>query len=179
MTYISLLRGINVSGQKKIIMKELKALYESLDLVEVITYIQSGNVIFKSDKNEAVLIELLEKAIFHKYGFEVPVQIRDKESFNSIINALPFSRLNLEEESTRVMVTFLDVAPYTEDIEKLMSYVKEPERLMIVDKEVYLHCPNGYGKTKLTNVFIESKLKVRATTRNWRSIMKLQALSMS
>jgi len=177
MTYISLLRGINVSGQKKIIMKDLKALYESLGFENVVTYIQSGNVIFKSNKSEDVLIELIEKAISNKYGFDVPVQIRSTGEFEHIIKACSFGELDLVEEGTRVMVTFLALVPSTEFVAKLMTYVKEPERLLIVGREVYLHCPNGYGKTKLSNIFIENKLKVKATTRNWKSVIKLYELS--
>ncbi|HHD79080.1 MAG TPA: DUF1697 domain-containing protein, partial [Epsilonproteobacteria bacterium] len=81
MRYISLLRGINVSGKKKIIMKDLKALYESLDFKDVITYIQSGNVIFESDEQESILIEKIEEAIEEHYGFDVPVQIRTISHF--------------------------------------------------------------------------------------------------
>ena len=176
MTYISLLRGINVSGQKKIIMKDLKALYASLGFENVVTYIQSGNVIFKSNQSEDVLIELIEKAIANKYGFDVPVQIRSASEFEQIVKSSPFTELDLVEEGTRVMVTFLASPPSTESVAKLMTYVKEPERLIIVRREVYLHCPNGYGKTKLSNVFIENKLKVKATTRNWKSVTKLHEL---
>ena len=176
MQYISLLRGINVSGKKKIIMKDLKALYESLDFQDMLTYIQSGNVIFKSDEAETILIEKIEKAIVQQYGFDVPVQIREVSHFGNIIKACPFSMLDLIEEGTRVMVTFLEKEPCKENIEKLMTYVQEPEHLVLVGREVYLHCPNGYDKTKLNNNFIENKLKVKATTRNWKSVVKLYDL---
>ena len=176
MKYISLLRGINVAGKKKIIMKDLKALYESLGLGDVITYIQSGNVIFESDEKNDVLIDKIENTITQKYGFDVPVQIRTVNDFKHIIEVCPYSDLDLVEEGTRVMVTFLEAVPSAENIDKLISYVKEPERLVLVGKEVYLHCPNGYGKTKLNNNFIEKKLLVGATTRNWKSVVKLYTL---
>ena len=173
MTYISLLRGINVSGQKKIIMKDLKALYESLGFANVVTYIQSGNVIFESDADEQTLIKKIEETISKKYGFDVPVQVRSAREFKNSIEACPFDELDLVEEGTRVMVTFLASVPSSEYVAKLMTYVKEPERLVCMGRVVYLHCPNGYGKTKLSNVFIENKLKVKATTRNWKSVCKL------
>ena len=173
MTYISLLRGINVSGQKKIIMKDLKALYESLGFENVVTYIQSGNVIFESKLDEDVLMEKIESAIIKEYGFDVPVQVRRASEFENIIEACPFAELDLVEEGTRVMVTFLASLPSSEYVEKLMTYVKEPECLVFMDRVVYLHCPHGYGKTKFSNVFIENKLKVKATTRNWKSVCKL------
>ena len=80
-TFISILRGINVSGQKKILMAELKVLYESLKFKDVITYIQSGNVLFKSNEklSDIEFATKIEKAIYKKYGFEVPVIIRNKE----------------------------------------------------------------------------------------------------
>ena len=176
MKYISLLRGINVSGQKKIIMKDLKALYASLGFENVVTYIQSGNVVFESDANADTLIEKIKNAMSKAYCFDVPVQVRSVSAFESIINACPFTHLDLEEEGTRVMVTFLASVPSEASVEKLMTYVKEPERLELTGREIYLHCPNGYGKTKLSNIFIENKLKVGATTRNWKSVVKLHAL---
>ena len=177
MRYISLLRGINVAGQKKILMKDLKALYESLGFADVVTYIQSANVLFSSEVKEETAIEQISQAIISKqYSFDVPVQVREVSDFENIIKNCPFSELNLVEEGTRVMVTFLDAQPTDENTEKLITYVQEPERLVLVGREVYLHCPNGYGKTKLSNNFLENKLKVGATTRNWKSIIKLHGL---
>lgn len=178
MTYISLLRGINVSGKKKIIMKELKTLYESLGFTNVLTYIQSGNVIFESNEDDTVIVNKIETAINQKYGFAVPVQVRSVSEFSNIIKACPFHELDLVEEGTRVMVTFLELVPSDKNVAKLMTYVKEPERLVLVGRELYLHCPNGYGKTKLSNTFIENKLGMRATTRNWKSVLKLGELGM-
>ncbi len=177
MRYISLLRGINVSGQKKILMKDLKALYENLGFKNVVTYIQSGNVIFDSDGSVEDMIAKIQSAITKQYSFDVPVQVREASHFESIIKAFPFVELNLVEEGTRVMVTFLADVPTQENVEKFMSYVKKPERLVVVGEEVYLHCPNGYGTTKLNNNFIEKKLGVGATTRNWKSVVKLHTLS--
>ncbi len=174
MTYISLLRGINVAGVKKIKMADLKALYLSLGFKDVVTYIQSGNVIFKSDNCSPIMIK---EAIKTRYGFEVPVQIREANTFKTLIDNCPFKELDLVEEGTRVMVTFLEEKPTKENINTLLSYVKESERVVVSGQEVYLHCPNGYGKTKLNNTFLEKKLGVGATTRNWKSVCKLYALS--
>jgi len=175
--FISLLRGINVSGQKKIKMADLKNLYESLGFENVLTYIQSGNVIFDSKENPENIVEKIELAIQEKYTFKVPVQIRNVSVFENIIQSCPFPKLDLIEEGTRVMVTFLDREPEEPNIALLMDYVKAPERLLVQGREVYLHCPNGYGKTKLSNNFIENKLKVKATTRNWKSVLKLFELA--
>ncbi|CAA6820970.1 MAG: Unknown protein [uncultured Sulfurovum sp.] len=179
-TYISLLRGINVGGHKKILMADLKALYELLGFEKVETFIQSGNVVFNTDKSAETLLEEIQKAIANKYGFEVLVQIRQIADFENIIKSCPYTKLDLEvDKATKIMITFLDALPKEEDITELMTYVKTPEQLVVLGKEAYLYCPNGYGKTKLNNNFLESKLKVNATTRNWKSVMRISILAMT
>ena len=180
MKYVSILRGINVSGQKKIKMADLKILYEDQGFKNVITYIQSGNVIFESKANLAIEIikEMIETAIETKYTFQVPVDIRTNQELKQIIEKCPYEEIQEEENGTKILVTFLQNTPLDKKVELLLEYVKSPERLIIQDREVYLYCPNGYGTSKLTNVFIEKKLGVSATTRNWKSVKKLYELSM-
>jgi uncharacterized protein (DUF1697 family) len=177
--YISILRGINVSGQKKIKMADLKSLYESLDFQNVLTYIQSGNVIFETSvENTDDLKITIEKAIEEKYKFHVPVEIRTNHEIENIISNCPFVSVNLAEEGTKVLVTFLSSEPQEVMTSEIQKYVIAPEKLVVQGKEVYLYCPNGYGKSKLSNNFLEKKLKVEATTRNWKSVHKLHELSM-
>lgn len=179
MKYISVLRGINVSGQKKIKMADLKSLYESLGFQNVVTYIQSGNVIFdagSSDKNE--LKTTTEKAIEERYAFHVPVDIRTHREISDIIDNNPLGPVDPQKNGTKVLVTFLSAEPAAEKIAGLQHHVAEPEQLFVMGKEVYLYCPNGYGKSKLSNTFLEKKLGVGATTRNWKSVLKLYELSL-
>lgn len=178
MKYISILRGINVSGQKKIKMLDLKSLYESLGFQNVVTYIQSGNVIFEtSDKNKSNVKMLIEDAIVKKYKFHVPVEIRTKREIESIIKNNPFGTVDLVKDGTKVLVTFLSSIPDKVKVTEVLSKVVTPEKLVIKGQEVYLYCPNGYGVSKLSNSFIEKKLEVEATTRNWKSVHKLYELS--
>jgi uncharacterized protein (DUF1697 family) len=178
MKYISILRGINVSGQKKILMADLKSLYESLNFENVITYIQSGNVIFDSRlKNKNELKIIIEVAIEKKFKFHVPIVIRTKTDFKNIINKQPFTGISSEKDGTIMLVTFLSEKPSEMKVTDFQQYVKAPEKLVIKGTEVYLYCPNGYGKSKLTNNFIEKKLGVDATTRNWKSIHKIADLT--
>ncbi|MCL5992285.1 MAG: DUF1697 domain-containing protein [Bacteroidetes bacterium] len=173
-TYISILRGINVSGQKKIQMADLKALYEELKLKEVITYIQSGNVIFKAEKklSGTELSKRIEKKIFEKYNFDVPVIIRTISEMKKVLSVNPFlKQKGIDIES--LYVTFLAETPMKADLEKIVKLDYTPDKFIIIGKEVYLHCPNGYGRTKLNNNFFENKLKVAATTRNWNTVNKL------
>ncbi len=179
MKYISILRGINVSGQKAIKMADLKALYEAQGFASVTTYIQSGNVIFESKGvNKKDLRKTIEKAIAGKYTFHVPVDIRTNQELEQIVKNCPYEEARAEENGTKVLVTFLQSIPSSQKQELLLEYVKSPERLTIRGSEVYLYCPNGYGKSKLTNTFIENRLGISATTRNWKSVKKLHELSM-
>ena len=169
-TYISMLRGINVSGQKKIAMAELKKLYESLGFKNVQTYIQSGNVIFEySDANLSKLISKIEKKIKEYFGFDVLVLIRTKDEFQKLIENTPFSK----KDNNKLHVTFLSSIPTDSPIEEINKVKYKSEEFFISGKEIYLFCPNGYGKSKLSNNFFERKLKLSATTRNWKTITKL------
>lgn len=172
--YVSMLRGINVSGHKKIKMADLKKLYETLACENVVTYIQSGNVIFDHaslDKKE--LKKTIEKAIEDKYCFSVYVDVRDKDEFLETFEAHPFKNMTLEEDGAKILVTFIEDNPNQEKIDLLRSKAHPTEKIIFGNRAFYMHCPNGYGKTKLSNAFIENKLKLRATTRNLKSVAKL------
>lgn len=172
--YISLLRGINVSGHKKIKMADLKTLYEGLGFLNVITYIQSGNVIFEHDNDDiSNLKNTVEAAIEKKYNFNVPVDIRAKVEFNDIFDKLPFKNINIEQDGSRILVTFLSDNITKPNFEALNEYVLPTEQLISGKRVLYFHCPNGYGKTKLSNVLIERKLAVITTTRNLKSVAKI------
>ena len=173
-TFISILRGINVSGQKKILMADLKALYESLHFKEVATYIQSGNVIFKSDAklSDVQLAKKIEKAIDAKYNFEVPVIIRSMEEWEKAISQNPFIK-EKKIDLKKLHITFLLEVPSKENVESIKSTDFLPDKFIIKGKEIYLHIPESYGETKLSNNFFENKLKIRATTRNWNTVNKL------
>jgi len=178
MKYVSILRGINVGGHKKIIMTELKSLYISLGFQNTQTYIQSGNVIFESEAQKEVdLIYRIEKAIEQKYKFKVPVMIRTNPEISDIIKNCPFGKIDPEKEGTKVLVTFLSAIPTKESANKIQRYVNAPEKMVIIGKEMYFYFPNGYGKTKLSNVLFERHLGVRATSRNWKTVIKLHELS--
>lgn len=177
-TFISILIGINVSGQKKILMTDLKTLYESIKLKEVITYIQSGNVIFKSSESLSDLgfAAKIEKAIHKKYGFEVPVITRTEDDIQKIVSTNPFLK-EKNMDPKKLHVTFLSEIPSAENVKSTESISYSPDRFIISRKEIYLHIPVSYGETKLSNNFFEKKLKVRATTRNWNTVNKLLELA--
>ncbi len=172
--HVSVLRGINVGGTKKIVMADLKALYLELGFKDVLTYIQSGNVVFCSDKSlsESELVNLIQDKIFKKYSFKVLVIIRTFEELKNSFELNPFinSEGILED---KLHFTFLEELPNSEVLELIKMYNYEPDRFVIIGRLVYLYCPNGYGNTKLTTTFFEDKLKVKATTRNFKTTLKL------
>ncbi len=169
-TYISILRGINVNGQKKILMQDLTELYQDLDFKEVVTYIQSGNVIFKTEKKftDIKLAKLIEEKIAEKYNFHVPIIIRTYEDLQNVVLTNPFKN----EDIDSLYVTFLSNTPNALNLMKLDDANFLPDKFEVIGKEIFI-CVTSYGNTKLSNNFFESKLKVIATTRNWKTVNKL------
>ncbi len=170
--YISLLRGVNVGGHK-IKMQELKDLFESLNLKKVKTYIQSGNVIFESSKPLQNIKEKIEGEIIKSFGFEVPIFIWNLTEFDNIIKNNPYYDEDLDE----LYVTFLSNKPVNVPVNEINKKADKSEKFQITEKEIYLILPNGYGRTKLNTNYFEKKLKLFATTRNWKTINKLYALA--
>jgi len=154
-TFISMLRGINVSGQKKIQMAELKSLYDALGLVKVRTYVQSGNVVFESQEPDAAkLTRLIEAHLEQSFGYGVPIFMRNAADFQRIIASNPFLTTR-NEDPTKLHVTFL----YRPGLESTLNNVASPnddgDEFFVGDQEIFLFCPNGYGRTKFSNSFFE------------------------
>lgn len=171
---VAILRGINVGGKRKILMSDLKSLCEKMEFENVTTYIQSGNVIFESDKPNHELENALEKAIAEKFGFDVPVIIRTKEEFEKAIRSNPF--FYEDSDIGQLHLTFLKEEPSQEQQQELATYNYVPDKFKHVNKEVFIFCEGKYHKSKLSNNFFEKKLKVGATTRNWKTVLKLWEL---
>jgi uncharacterized protein (DUF1697 family) len=176
-TYISILRGINVGGHKKVPMAELKALYQDLKFTDIITYIQSGNVVFKSNVKltTSEISKKIEKKILEKFNFEVPVLVREADEMEKIVKSNPFLK-DKSIDTDKLHITFLTEVPSKLNLDWLNNYNFPPDKFIIEGKEVFLHIPDSYGNTKLSNTFFENKLKVGATTRNWKTVNKLVEL---
>ncbi len=171
--FIALLRGINVSSQKQIKMVNLKTSFEVLGFSKVQTYIQSGNVVFSYNNSQPKDLEkLIEKKILDEYGFQVPTIVLKSEEWNSILNSNPFLK-EKDNEIEKLYLTILSEEPSSENLKKLERLDFDPEAFIIDGKKIYLYLPNGYGRTKLNNNYFENKLKVSATTRNWKTAKKL------
>ncbi len=171
-THIALLRGINVGGHKKLKMADLKLLFEDLGFQNVTTYIQSGNVVFSAKETDG-LAERISKEIEKKFGWEVPVLVKTAAAVAKFLADCPF------EETKKAEAYFMLLASPPE--EKLMESVAEisypNEEFVLTSECVYIFFGNGYGNAKLNNNFFEKKLKVAATTRNYRTLAKLVGLA--
>ena len=172
-TYIALLRGINVSGKNIIKMEALRLAMQELAFAHVRTYIQSGNIIFNSKTtNTTTLAKCIKDKITTNFGFNVPVAVFNSAYLNNVINANPFLNYNQQ----LLHVTFLSQIPKQDLVAKINGDFNTDE-FIIIDKHIYIFCPNGYGKTKLTNNFFENKLKLQATTRNWKTLETLATMA--
>lgn len=170
--YVCLLRGINVGGHRKILMKDLIILFEESKLKNIKTYLQSGNVSFDSKEESNEILESKIKLLIEKqYGFEVQVIVLAKEEIQKTINCFPFS----EEKNT--YVTFLQSEPSIQLLNEIKEVSYLPEEFTINGKVIYLKCVEKYHQSKLSNNFFEKKLRVNATTRNWKTVNKLKELA--
>ena len=158
-------------------MAELKSLYESLDLTNVETYVQSGNVVFESAlQSTANLVALLEAQIERSFGYSVSVFIRNKNDFLRIIDSNPFIK-GRQEDPDKLYVTFLYQTPSRLQISNLGNPDSGADEFIAGNEDIFLFCPNGYGRTKLSNTFFEKKLNMPATTRNWKTVNALYRMA--
>ncbi len=173
-TYIALLRGINVGGHKKIKMIELRTHLLAIELADVQTYIQSGNIVFKSEIKDVHKLEhIIHLKILKEYGFEVPVIVLTIDNLESAILNNPFKEMELD----KLCFTFLDEVPLTENLDQLNALDYSPEKFEVKAQTIFIYFPNGFGRAKLSNNLFENKLKVRATSRNWNTVNKLIEMS--
>lgn len=175
-TYISMLRGVNLGPHNRMKMEDLRKSLEPLKFENLNTYIQSGNLVFKASKQSPLqLSELIEQRIAGVFGLSVPAITKTTEQLKEIIDNNPFLKQKNIDPS-RLHVTFLSPAPKDELVKKLPA-IKGDDEFRHVKEALYLHCPNGYGETKLTNGYFEKALAVRTTTRNWKTVNTLYEMA--
>ena len=176
-TYAALLRGINVSGQKSLRMPVLAGILEGLGFADVRTYLQSGNAVFRGPAGDARRIAAsIEDRIRRDCGFPAETLVLPRAVLGRIASSNPLLPKGAFDESL-YHATFL-FGPVSEAEFKALTLPAGPgEKAAWGGPVVYLHCPNGYGRTKLNNAYFEKALRVPATTRNWRTVRALQALA--
>lgn len=163
-----------MAGHNKIKMADLLALYKKLGFKDSETFIQSGNVIFSNPENIPVpgIASKIEEAIRKKFGYSIPVIIRTPEEFREIIAINPFTgEQNYNPE--RLAVIFLYKKPEEAQIEKVKNIEYPPDKFKIAGKEIFIYCPDGFGRSKIYTGFFENKMKVTGTGRNWNTVNTL------
>jgi uncharacterized protein (DUF1697 family) len=167
--YVAMLRGINVAGHNPIKMEQLRSLCDSLGFQGVETYVQSGNVVFQSTaENPVAVSKSISETILGSFGFDVPVIVRSSKEIRSVIANNPFLK-EKKIDSSKLHVTFLSETPQKGSQKKLEALAIGLDQFYSAPNEIYLYCPGGYGRTKLSNNAIEKALSVNATTRNWKT----------
>ncbi len=174
--YIALLRGINVGGNNKLPMKDLAALFEKAGCKKVVTYIQSGNVVFEADaKTAKAIAETMNKAVLKAFKIEVPFIVRDAATLQKIARKNPF--LKKAKTTQGLCVGFLGNEPTKAQIALLDPKRSEPDEYEVIGSEVYFWFPHGMGKSKFTSQYFDSRLKTVMTIRSWNTILKVAEMS--
>ena len=173
--HLALLKGINVGGHNKIKMAELREALTKAGLKNVITYIQSGNILFKSDKDSPALETSIHEVIRKQFGHDIPVLVLEEKELRKAIENAPFVPQD-ESEQSKYILSFLSRKPSSEELDTVKDISYEPDQWKIIDRTLYLYCPNGYGRTKFSAPMFERRLNVFMTARNWKSSHKFVEL---
>lgn len=171
--YIAMLRGINVSGQNIIRMEDLRRVCSGLGFRNVETYAQSGNVVFLTRAMApSTLANQTSAALRHELGFSVPILVKTLDEMGDMVAGNPFLREGGIDVS-KLHVTFLSAPVPRRALKNLEALPKKSDRFYVGRREIYLYCPDGYGRTMLSNTALEKALSVGGTTRNWRTVTAL------
>jgi uncharacterized protein (DUF1697 family) len=175
-TYIALLRAVNVGG-RWIAMADLRATFAKLGFADAKTLLQSGNVVFTTDKRSSAELEkLLEAAAEKHHKMQVDFMIRSAKEWSEIVAANPYPE-EAKADPSHLVVLALKGAPKAGAEAALQSAIKGPETVRVIGKNAYLYYPAGQGTSKLTPAIIEKHLVHRGTARNWNTVLKLLALA--
>ena len=173
MVYVALLRGINVGGKTKVAMAALREVCVTIGCEDVVTYIQSGNVVLKSQLPADKLRATLETAFAEEFGFNPAVMIRTAKEMAAVVGRNPYP----DGDEKSIHVGFLQAAPDTATKKCLTAIDSAPEDLTVVGRELYLHLPNGMGRAALPGQMERCLRPAPVTVRNWRTVTKLAGLS--
>ena len=170
---IAMLRGVNVGGHNQIRMDALRALFEAMGMGDVQTYVQSGNVVFRtSERNLDALRRKIEAEIERRHGFRVDVILLTAAKLKKTIANNPFADRK-EIEHSKLLVTFLAATPSPDAKKKALALQADAEELRILDCELYMYFPNGMASPKLPWMTVVKALGTTGTGRNWNSVLKL------
>ena len=173
--YVALLRAVNVGGNS-ISMSDVRDTFASLGCSDVRTYLQSGNIVFSAARTASgvrtrSLEKKFEQGLLRDFGRDITVLVRSANELAAVAGGNPFQ--DRTDDPTKLHVTFLAERPSVNKKDEFSTGKIDEDEFRLEGSEVYLFCPNGYGRSKLVNSFFEKKLGVQSTTRNWKSVKKL------
>lgn len=176
MVHLCLLRGINISGHNMIKMEVLKTTLEAVGFQNVQTYIQSGNVFVDTDEENAAAVGFkIKQEIFKTFGHEVPVVVIDKADLQSCFKNNPYLK-EAEVDHKKLYVAFVSSTLRAENMNDLKISQFKPDEASIDANRIYIKYAVGAGKTRFDQKYIEKKLNVIATIRNWNTVTQLLQL---
>jgi uncharacterized protein (DUF1697 family) len=175
--YIAMLRAVNLGPHNRMKMDQFRQSMEKLGFEQVQTYIQSGNAIFKTPQSSPIaLTKKLEEKILADFGLSISVVLRTSAEMGKVIGNNPFLKRR-GIDPTKLHITFLSQPPAEAGLKKIATRDTGPDEFRCSGSEIYLYCPQGYGRTKLSNLALEKLLVVHGTTRNWNTVNKLYEMS--
>ena len=174
-SYVAMLRGINLGGHARVSMTDLRATFADMGYPDARTYIQSGNVLFVATASPTKLRATIEQGLEERFGGGIKVVLRTSAQLNDIIEHSPL--LSGDRDPKTLHVTFLASKPESARVRGLDTDAFLPDEFRVVGSDVYVHCPHGYGRTKLNNAFFERALGSVATTRTWNTVTTLAGMA--
>ncbi|MFM9905520.1 MAG: DUF1697 domain-containing protein [Pyrinomonadaceae bacterium] len=172
MRFVALLRGINVGGNNMIKMETLRATFESLGFENVKTYINSGNIIFDTTRaDDKKIAKKIHDAIRADFGFDISTMVRSLAEINELIANNPYE--GMFENDKDLHVFFLNEPLSAEQAALLIAQGNEAERFHITDRHILCLLSISILDSIVGKGFIDKKLKVATTARNWRTVKKI------
>jgi uncharacterized protein (DUF1697 family) len=176
--HVALLRGVNVVGRTMVAMSDLRVLLGEMGFADVRSLLQSGNLVFRTDRRltSTSLERMLEAETTKRLGRESPTyMVRSPAEWNALIDANPFPAA-AKRDPSHLLVMFLKTPAAASNVKALRAAIRGPETIQAIGKHLYVIYPDGVGKSKLTHGLIERLLGIRATGRNWNTVLKLATL---
>lgn len=170
---VSMLRGVNLGPHHRLKMDALRAVYESLGFTDVQTYVQSGNVVFRTNSRDlAAVAQRIENAIERKFGFHADAIVRTTAEMRRTVERNPFAARR-DVEPNKLLVTFLAGDPDSEARNKLLQMKTDPDEVRVEGREVYIYFASGLARPKLSWMQVAKMLKTSGTGRNWNTVEAL------
>ena len=173
--YVAFLRAVNVGGKNKVPMARLRDALAAAGLEEIATVLQSGNVVFRSRASAAAAAKVVAATIEETFGLEIGVVIRSAAELAAVAATTPFLDQEPDGDAKTLHVAFLSARPSAAAVAKLDRDRSAPDSFAVAGREIYLSYPDGSGRSRLTLDYLEKKLGVTGTARNWRTVQRLAA----